>query len=100
MMTGGSGSHTSAAPRRGRGSRGGVGSSPRGRKVGLKLKRLDSGEYVPRGGGRGSRGARGGGRKQNDYLMQMMQSGNSELATARGNLHVSPGSTPVHNVDD
>ena len=36
-----------------RGSRGG--GSPRGRKLGLKLKRLDSGEYVPRGGGRGSR---------------------------------------------
>ena len=35
------------------GSRGG--GSPRGRKLGLKLKRLDSGEYVPRGGGRGSR---------------------------------------------
>ena len=47
-----------ARPARGRGSRGG--GSPRGRKgLGLKLKRLDSGEYVPRGGGRGSRGGRG-----------------------------------------
>ena len=103
MMTGASGSHSSSAPTRGRGrgSRGGVGSSPRGRRgVGLKLKRLDSGEYVPRGGGRGSRGSRGGARKQNDYLMQMMQSGNAELANARGGFNVSPGSTPVHNVDD
>ena len=64
---------------RGRGSRGG--GSPRGRKLGLKLKRLDGGEYVGgRGGGRGSRGGGTGlrGRKRegvynSDYLYYMQQ---------------------------
>ena len=73
MMTG---SGHSSAPKRGRGSRG-TGSSPRGRKLGLKLKRLESGEYVP-GAGRG-RGARGGtgvrGRKNTDYMQLYMQVG-------------------------
>ena len=99
MMGSGGTSHTSQPPRRGRGSRGGVGGSPRGRKVGLKLKRLDSGEYVGRGGGRGSRGGMGGRGRKNDYLY-MMQSGSAELASARGSVTVSPGSTPVHSVDD
>jgi len=97
---------SSTAPRRGRGSRGG--GSPRGRKLGLKLKRLDSGEYVPRGGGRGSRGGGTGtrGRKRegmytnaNDY-MYYMQGAGAELASARSSFNVSPGSTPLHSVDD
>ena len=104
MMGGSSGGHTaSAPPRRGRGSRGGMGGSPRGRKVGPKVKRLDSGEFVTgQRGGRGSRGGGGGrGRKNTDYLY-MMQSGSAELASQRsgGGFNVSPGSTPVHNVDD
>ncbi len=62
----------------------------RGRKMGLKLKRLDSGE-VSRGGGvlptsgRGSRGGPGSrGRKSNfstDYLYYLQQQQASELAS-------------------
>ena len=103
MGSGGTGGHTASTgpPRRGRGSRGGTGGSPRGRKVGLKLKRLESGEYVPgQRGGRGSRGGGGGrGRKNTDYLY-MMQNASAELASQRAGVHVSPGSTPIHNVDD
>ena len=70
MMMTGSG-HSSAAPKRGRGSRG-TGSSPRGRKLGPKLKRLESGEFVGRG--RGSRGGAGSrGRKNADYMQLYMQ---------------------------
>merc|ERR1712176_1308723 len=84
-----------------------AGSARGGRKLGLKLKRLDSGDYVPRGGGRGSRGSNLNfrGRKApgaygvsgNEYFMQQYMQGSSPDLTSPSKYNVSPGSTPIHD---
>ena len=84
----------STSPRgRGRGSRGG-GTSPRGRKIGVKLKRLDGTEYVRGGGGRGSRGGPGirarkrEGAFNSDYLYYMQQQ-QQQQSSSSGDLGAS-----------